>query len=367
MSNRFGTLFHVTTFGESHGVALGCVVDGCPPQINLTKESIQAFLNRRKPGQNQFTSPRAESDECEILSGVQGNVTLGTPIAILVKNCDKNAADYNDLNQIFRPSHADYTTFAKYGICTQSGGGRASARETIGRVAAAAVAKCLVNSIYPELDVLSWVDRMETIQAHVVENKVTLAEIEASPLRCPDMRAQQHMEERLLALKKEGDSAGGCIKCVVKNVPPGLGDPVFDKLEAQLAKAMLSLPASKSFEVGSGLSGTFLTGSQHNDEFSLNEKNEVMTNSNNSGGIQGGISNGMPIVFKVGFKPVSTIFKAQQTLDKNLSTVTFTPQSGRHDPCVLPRAVPLVDAMVWLVLADHILRQRSCRLYTPHE
>ena len=361
MGNTFGQLFHITTFGESHGVGLGCVVDGCPPGIKLTQEIIQEFLDRRKPGQSQFTTSRGESDACEILSGVENSITLGTPISILIRNQDKKTADYADVNTVFRPSHADYTTFAKYGITSSSGGGRSSARETVGRVAAAAIAKSFVQSIYPELEVIAFVQRVHDIQAKIDLNKVTTEEVEESILRCPDKIAEILMKEKIILVKEEGDSVGGVIRCVVRSVPVGLGEPVFDKLEAELAKAMLSLPASKSFEIGSGLEGTYLKGSEHNDEFYIDAEKNVRTKTNNSGGIQGGISNGMPLIFSVGFKPVSTIFKTQNTVTKELTETKFSPQAGRHDPCVLPRAVPLVEAMSWLIIADHILRQRTLK------
>ena len=359
MSSNLGTLFRVSTFGESHGVALGCIVDGCPAGIKLDKETIQNFLNRRRPGQNEFTTPRGELDTCEILSGTENSVTLGTPISIIVRNQDKKANDYQDINQVFRPGHADYTTFKKFGIMPSSGGGRASARETIGRVAAAAVAKSFVQSMLPYADVIGWVDRIYDIKANVNEELVTLKNVESSPIRCPDKLAEEKMKEKILAAKEAGDSLGGMVCCIAKNIPCGLGEPVFDKLEAELAKAMLSLPAVRCFEVGDGFASTFLKGSENNDPFQLDPTGNVVTESNKSGGIQGGISNGMPIMIRVGFKPVSTIYKEQNTVTKDLKATTFKTKSGRHDPCVLPRAVPLVEAMFWLVLADHLLRQIS--------
>lgn len=359
MASNLGTLFRISTFGESHGVGLGCIVDGCPSGVKLDQSIIQAFLNRRKPGQNEFTTPRGESDICEIMSGVENSVTLGTPIAILVKNQDKKANDYQDINQIFRPGHADYTTFKKYGYAPSSGGGRASARETIGRVAAAAVAKAYVQSILPDADVIGWVDRIYNIQAEVDGGEVSLKSVEASQIRCPDKKAEELMKQKIIEAREEGDSLGGLVRCVAKNIPSGLGEPVFDKLEAELAKAMLSLPAVRSFEVGDGWAATFLKGSENNDPFSMDNQGKVTAQSNKSGGIQGGISNGMPIVISVGFKPVSTIFKPQNTVTKDFKETTFTAKAGRHDPCVLPRAVPLVEAMFWLVIADHLLRQIS--------
>lgn len=359
MSSQFGTLFRVSTFGESHGVGVGCVIDGCPPGIPLDQLTIQTFLNRRRPGQNEFTTPRGELDICEILSGVENGVTLGTPIAILVRNQDKKSNDYKDINQMFRPGHADYTTFKKYGLIPNSGGGRASARETIGRVAAAAIAKACVQKCFPNIDIIGWVDRIYNIQAKVNAETISFQEIEASMIRCPDEQAESKMKEKILQAKAEGDSLGGVIRCVAKNIPAGLGEPVFDKLEADLAKAMLSLPAVRYFEVGDGIASTFALGSENNDPFIINNNGDVVTETNKSGGIQGGISNGMPIVISVGFKPVSTIFKEQKTITKDLKASTLKVKSGRHDPCVLPRAVPLVEAMFWLIIADHLLRQIS--------
>lgn len=357
MASQFGTLFKVTTFGESHGNALGCIVDGCPAGLILNINMIQDFLNRRKPGQNQFTTSRAEPDSVEILSGVEQSVTLGSPIALFVRNQNQNPKDYSEVNKVFRPGHADFTYFKKYGVNAISGGGRASARETIGRVAAASVAKMYVQSLLPEIEVLAWVDRIYDIQATVDVNCVQFTDIESSPIRCPDLLAAESMQQVILAAKREGDSLGGTIKCIAKNVPAGLGEPIFDKFEADLAKAMLSLPAVRSFEVGEGVAATFLKGSENNDAFRKNEVGKVITSTNRSGGIQGGITNGMPVVFKVGFKPVSTIFKQQDTISRDLTETSFKLAEGRHDPCVLPRAVPLVEAMFWLVLADHLLRQ----------
>lgn len=334
---------------------MGCVVDGCPSGIKLTQEIIQEFLDRRKPGQNQFTTSRGEGDKCEILSGVENSVTLGTPISILIRNQDKKVQDYQGMNGIFRPSHSDFTTLAKYGVTSNSGGGRASARETVGRVAAAAVAKSFVQQNYPSLEIIAFVERVQNIEASVDLNKVTNQQVEESLIRCPDKNSEIKMQELIRLAKEEGDSLGGLIRCVIRNAPVGLGEPVFDKLEAELGKAMLSLPASKSFEIGSGLAGTYLKGSVHNDEFCLDFENNVRTKTNNSGGIQGGISNGMPIIFSVGFKPVSTIFKTQNTLTKQFQETAFNLKAGRHDSCVLPRAVPIVEAMAWLVLADYIL------------
>lgn len=358
MSNTFGAYFRVTTFGESHGTALGCVVDGCPAQIPIFKEDIQQFLNRRKPGQNQFTTDRGEEDQCEILSGIENNLTLGTPICIIIRNKDKINSHYSDINTLFRPNHADYTTFAKYGITSSSGGGRSSARETIGRVAAGAIAKAFVKSKIPNAELLAWVHRVSTIKASVNENTVTDDQIEKSEIRCPDPTAEAAMKNKILAAKQEGDTVGGEIRCVVKNIPPGLGEPVFDKLEANLSQAMLSIPACKYFESGDGIGSTYLYGSENNDEFYKDEHGNIATRTNRSGGIQGGISNGMPITFGVGFKPVSTLFKEQNTITRDGQSVRFKPEKGRHDSCVLPRAVPIVEAMTWIVIADQLLHRR---------
>lgn len=359
MASQFGELFRVTTFGESHGEAVGCVIDGCPAGLALDLGRIQAFLARRKPGQNAFTTPRKEDDTAEFLSGLTPTgVTLGSPICISVRNANQRSQDYTDISRVFRPSHADYTTVVKYGLREAAGGGRSSARETIGRVAAAAVAQQFLESLCPGIEVVAYVARVADIAAKVDSSTVSLADVEASPVRCPESAACARMRERILEVKEAGDTIGGLVGCVIRNMPAGLGEPVFDKLEADLAKAMLSLPATKSFEVGSGLAGTFLKGSEHNDAFATDSQGNVTTLSNKSGGIQGGISNGMPVIFSVGFKPVSTLFLEQKTVtvEGHLPT-TFKPQAGRHDSCVLPRAVPMVEAMSWLVIADHALRQ----------
>jgi len=362
MASCFGTLFRVSTFGESHGPAVGCVVDGCPPGVSITTHDIQAFLNRRKPGQNLFTSPRTEPDICHILSGVENNRTLGTPLALVVHNTNHNPAEYQNVLGVFRPSHADFTYAQKYGVVATSGGGRASARETVGRVAAAAIAKACVHSFFPKIEVLAWVERIHNIAAQVDLLAVRFEDIERSPIRCPDTQAAILMQEKILQVKAQGDTLGGLVCCLARDVPPGLGEPVFDKLEADFAKAMLSLPAVRSFEVGEGLAATFLKGSENNDSFvqeqssHTRQKKRIRTSTNRSGGIQGGISNGMPIFFRVGFKPVSTLFQKQRTLTKDGHETHFEPTTGRHDSCVLPRAVPLVEAMCWLTLADHLLR-----------
>jgi chorismate synthase len=375
MASHWGVLFRVSTFGESHGVGVGCVVDGCPPGLVFNPADIQGFLARRRPGQSAYTTPRQEDDTLEILSGVapvfgpDGKptshvVTLGSPVALLVRNANQRSGDYADVARVFRPSHADFTTQAKYGVREAAGGGRSSARETIGRVAAAGLAKALLRSHHADIDVVAWVSSVAHVTSLVSADTVTLEEVEKSPIRCPDTNAEGLMRAEIDAAKAEGDTVGGVVACVARGVPMGLGEPVFDKLEADLAKAFLSLPASKSFEVGSGLEGTRLRGSAHNDAFAA-RGGRVVTATNRSGGIQGGISNGMPLFLRVGFKPVSTLFQTQKTVDVEGTPVDFAPTSGRHDACVLPRAVPMVEAMTWLVLADHWLRQVALRQRVP--
>jgi chorismate synthase len=357
MGSTFGHLFRATTFGESHGGGVGVVVDGCPPRLPLSVEEVQHDLDRRRPGQSKITTPRDEPDRAEILSGVFEGHTLGSPIAIMVRNTDARPAAYADFKDVYRPSHADYTYEAKYGIRNWQGGGRASARETIGRVAAGAIArKLLADSA--QIDVLAYVQRVHTIEATIDPSRVMLADIEANIVRCPDAAAAEIMIARIDEARRAGDSLGGVVECVCRNVPPGLGEPVFDKLEADLARGLMSLPASKGFEIGSGFAGTRLTGIQHNDPFTTDTTGRVRTASNRSGGVQGGISNGEDIVFRVAFKPTATISQAQQTVDRSGQAVTLEAH-GRHDPCVLPRAVPMVEAMACLVLADHLLRQRG--------
>ena len=363
MGSSFGDLFRISTFGESHGGGVGVIVEGCPPRLELDLEAIQQELDRRRPGQSHITTPRKEADKVEILSGLlDGSTTLGTPIAMLVRNKDQRPSDYSDMAIAFRPSHADGTYQAKYGIQARSGGGRASARETIGRVAAGAIAKQLLQKA-AGTEVLAWVKRIHTLEANVDPTQVSLQSIESNIVRCPDQGTATQMIERIEAIGREGDSCGGVIECVVRRPPLGLGMPVFDKLEADLAKAVMSLPATKGFEIGSGFDGTLLKGSEHNDAFIPTEAGRLRTSTNNSGGIQGGISNGEPIVIRVAFKPTATIRKEQQTVDSEGNATTLAGK-GRHDPCVLPRAVPMVEAMVALVLADHLLRQQGqCSLW----
>jgi chorismate synthase len=362
MGSSFGHLFRISTFGESHGGGVGVIVDGCPPRLSLDLEAIQADLDRRKPGQSKITTPRKEDDRVEVLSGLLDGVTLGTPIAMVVRNKDQRPQDYREMEVAFRPSHADATYQAKYGIQARSGGGRASARETIGRVAAGAIAKQLLARA-AGTEVIAWVRRIHDIEAAVDPATVTLEAVESTIVRCPDPAVAARMIERIEAIGQEGDSCGGVIECLVRRPPMGLGMPVFDKLEADLAKALMSLPATKGFEVGSGFGGTLLRGSEHNDAFLPSEDARLRTATNNSGGIQGGISNGEEIRLRVAFKPTATIRKEQQTIDASGAATTLAAK-GRHDPCVLPRAVPMVEAMVALVLADHLLRQQGqCSLW----
>ncbi|MFQ3587798.1 MAG: chorismate synthase [Fimbriimonadaceae bacterium] len=357
MSSSFGTIFRISTWGESHGGAVGVVVDGCPPRVPIVLEEIQAELDRRRPGQSAIVTQRKESDAVEILSGVVDGLSLGTPIALLVRNQDARSRDYDEMRTKYRPSHADYAYDQKYGIRAWAGGGRASARETIGRVAAGAIAKRVLRDQFG-VEILAWVEKVHHLVAEVDPSTVTLRDVESNPVRCPDPTAAAEMIAHIESIRKEGNSVGGCIRCVARGVPSGWGEPVFDKLEADLAKAVMSLPACKAFEVGSGFAGTDLTGLQHNDEFFVDDEKKVTTGSNHSGGIQGGISNGMPILIRCAFKPTATVLRPQNTITTELEPTTLTGR-GRHDPCVLPRAVPMVEAMVALVLVDHALRQRA--------
>jgi len=357
MSSQFGQLFRISTWGESHGGGVGVVIDGCPPRIAIDEATIQRDLDRRRPGQSEIVTPRKEEDRCRILSGVFEGQTLGTPISIVVMNQDARPEAYREMESAFRPSHADYTYQAKYGIRNWQGGGRASARETIGRVAAAAVAKKVLAQMAPHLEIIAYVKSIHRLNASVDTTTVTADQVEANIVRCPDETIVPQMIELIKSVRGEGDSVGGVIECVVRGVPPGWGEPVFDKLEADLAKAMMSIPASKGFEIGSGFEGTLLTGSEHNDPFVIRE-GRVQTTSNRSGGIQGGISNGETIFFRIAFKPTATILRPQQTVTVR-GEETELKARGRHDPCVLPRAVPMVEAMAALVLCDHGLRQRG--------
>ena len=357
MGNSFGQLFRVTTFGESHGGGVGVVIDGCPPKIDINAADIQRELDRRRPGQSKITTQRKEEDRCEILSGVFENETLGTPIAILVRNKDARPEDYVDLAKTFRPSHADFTYEAKYGIRNWQGGGRASARETIGRVAAGAIARKVLEKFYRKIDIVAYVAQVHNVVARIDMSKVKTKEVEANIVRCPDAATARKMIALIEKTRAAGDSLGGIIECVVRNAPAGIGEPVFDKLEADLAKAMLSLPATKGFEIGSGFAATRMKGSEHNDAFEM-RAGKVRTSTNFSGGVQGGISNGEEIYFRVAFKPTATIAREQKTVSSARKEMKLAAR-GRHDPCVLPRAVPMVEAMAALVLCDHALRQRA--------
>ena len=356
MANTFGHLFRITTWGESHGGAVGVVVDGCPPRLELTEADIQPDLDRRRPGQSRIVSPRKEPDKVEILSGTFDGKTLGTPICMLVRNEDARPEAYTEMATKFRPSHADYTYQAKFGIRNWQGGGRTSARETVGRVAAGAIAKKLLRQKYG-VEILSYVQQVQRITAEVDPNKVTAKGIESNAVRCPDAKAAKEMIRLIEEVRKAGDTVGGIVVGVARGVPPGWGEPVFDRLEAELAKAMLSLPASKGFDIGSGFGGILMTGTEHNDPFRA-RGGKVHTTRNLSGGIQGGISNGETIYFRVAFKPVATVMQEQDTVDIKYQNTTIKAR-GRHDPCVLPRAVPMVEAMTALVLVDHALRHKA--------
>ncbi|MBW4464519.1 MAG: chorismate synthase [Pegethrix bostrychoides GSE-TBD4-15B] len=361
MGNTFGHLFRVTTFGESHGGGVGVIIDGCPPRLEISAAEIQVELDRRRPGQSKITTPRREADSCEILSGLFEGQTLGTPISILVRNKDARSQDYDEIAQSYRPSHADATYDAKYGIRNFQGGGRSSARETIGRVAAGAIAKKILKQA-AGVEIIGYVKRIQTLEGVVDPTTVTLEQVERNIVRCPDADCAEQMIELIEQTGRAGDSIGGVVECVARQVPKGLGMPVFDKLEADLAKGVMSLPASKGFEIGSGFAGTLLTGSEHNDEFYIDEQGQTRTRTNRSGGIQGGISNGEDIILRVAFKPTATIRKSQRTVTSQGEETTLAAK-GRHDPCVLPRAVPMVEAMVALVLCDHLLRhQGQCGL-----
>jgi chorismate synthase len=363
--NTFGTLFRVTTFGESHGPAVGVIVDGCPPRLPVAAEDIQRELDRRRPGQSAITTQRREADAVEILSGVsEDGRTLGTPLAMMVRNEDTRGGDYEEMRTKFRPSHADFTYEKKFGIRAWKGGGRTSARETVGRVAAGVLARKAL-ALAGDIQIVAWVQRVQDLEATVDAATVSTAAVDANIVRCPDAAVAAEMIALIDGARKAGDSLGGVVEAVVRGVPVGWGEPVFDRLEADLAKAMLSLPASKGFEIGSGFAGARLLGSQHNDPFYIEKAagaekaaGRVRTRTNRSGGVQGGISNGEDIVLRVAFKPTATILREQETVDVEGNETTIKAR-GRHDPCVLPRAVPMVEAMIALVLADHFLRQRA--------
>ena len=367
MGNTFGQLFRVTTFGESHGGGIGVVIDGCPPRIGISEAEIQRDLDRRRPGQSKLTTQRKEEDRCELLSGVFEGRTLGTPIAILVRNKDARPEDYSEIARKFRPSHADYTYEAKYGIRNWQGGGRASARETIGRVAAGAIAKKTLSGLYGDFELVAYVTQINEVSAKIDRSTLTMNDVEKNVVRCPDAAAAKKMISLVEQIRDAGDSVGGVIECVARGIPSGLGEPVFDKLEADLAKAMLSIPAAKGFDIGSGFAATQMRGSQHNDAFET-RAGRIRTTTNNSGGVQGGISNGEDIYFRVAFKPPATIALEQKTVTTSKEQTELAAR-GRHDPCVLPRAVPIVEAMAALVLCDHALRQNavSCGIpESPH-
>jgi len=356
MASTFGHLFRITTWGESHGGGVGVVIDGCPPGRRFELDAIQAELDRRRPGQSRITTQRQEPDQVEVLSGVFEGQTLGTPIALLVRNKDARSADYDEIRTKYRPSHADFVYDAKYGIRNWMGGGRASARETIGRVAAGALAQQILKEDCGT-EIVAWVKQVGNMASTTNVDTVTRDLVDANIARCPDGETAERMIQLIDQVRKEGDSLGGVVEAVARNVPPGLGEPVFDKLEADLAKALLSLPACKGFEIGSGFGGVTMRGSEHNDPY-YPEEGRVRTRTNHSGGIQGGISNGEPILLRAAFKPTATILKEQETVDVDGNATTLKGR-GRHDPCVLPRAVPMVEAMMALVLVDHHLRQRA--------
>jgi chorismate synthase len=351
-----GTILKVTTFGESHGQGVGAVLDGCPPGLSLQPEDIQIQLDRRRPGQSTLTTSRDEADRVTILSGVENGITLGSPIALLVTNRDHRPGDYASLAQIPRPSHADYTYQVKYGLRASSGGGRSSARETIGRVTAGAVAQKFLYELHG-IEIVAWVSSVGAVNAQGVDQqRISRRDVDQTPIRCPVKTAADEMISAVQTAGRAGDSLGGIISCVCRHVPPGLGEPVFDKLEAVLAGAMLSIPATKGFEIGSGFFGSRMSGSQHNDVF-VKKGDHLGTRTNYSGGVQGGISNGESIVFRVAFKPPATIGQPQKTADFEGNETTLI-AGGRHDPCVVPRAVPIVESMAALVIGDMALRQQ---------
>lgn len=361
--NSLGKLFKITTCGESHGGAVGVIIDGCPPGLEITEMEIQQELDRRKPGQSSITTPRNERDLIHILSGVFEGVTTGTPILLLAYNADMRPEDYDELKKVYRPSHADYTYLMKYGRRDFRGSGRASARETLARVAAGAIAKKFLKK-YLGIEILSFVEQVGNIRTEMDYKQVSIIDIESNIIRCPDKNVANKMIELVESIKNDGDSIGGVIKGVIKNVPAGLGEPVFDKLSADLGKAMLSINAVKGFEIGSGFNGVEMRGSEHNDPFVM-ENGKLKIKTNHAGGTLGGISTGEDIYFRIAFKPVSTISKKQQTVNLQNDSVELE-ATGRHDPCVLPRAVPIVDAMSALVIMDHWLRQNAhCKMVTP--
>ncbi len=359
-SNSFGKIFVINTFGESHGKGVGLILDGCPAGVNIDIELIQKELNRRKPGQSHITTQRNENDNIEILSGIFNGKSIGTPIAMIIYNKDHRSYDYEHIKKSFRPSHADYTYDIKYGLRDYRGGGRSSARETIARVVGGTIARCFMQSI-SKIDIKAFVSRVGPISIDKNIDELNLTTIDNSIIRCPDIKTSKLMINFIENIKDKGDTIGGVITCIIKNCPLGIGDPVFDKLHADLGKAMLSINAVHGFEYGSGFAGTYMKGSEHNDLFELDNNNNIKTKTNNSGGIQGGISNGEDIFFNVAFKPIATIMKKQVSLDNDKKIINIIGK-GRHDPCVLPRAVPIVESMAYLVIADHFLYNRNVNI-----
>ena len=358
MPSTWGKIFKISTFGESHGESVGVVVEGIPGGLPIDLTEIQKDLTRRRPGQNLLTTPRKEDDEVRIVSGVFEGKSIGSPVCLLVDNKNAIGRDYEKFRHIYRPSHADYTYDAKYGFRTHVGGGRASVRETIGRVAAGAIARVILEK---ELGVstIAWVDSIGTVEANLTQNPPrTFAEVDSNDVRCPDLEVAKLMEEKIREVRKVGDSIGGTLRAIVRNCPPGLGDPVYDKLDGDLGRAILSIPACKGFEIGSGFEGTKYKGSEHNDEFYTDENGKIRTKTNRSGGMQGGISNGEDILIRAAFKPTATISIEQETVNDTPEN-TILKAGGRHDPCVLPRAVPIVEAAINLVLVDAYLYQRA--------
>jgi chorismate synthase len=356
MPNSFGKLFTISTWGESHGGGIGVVVDGCPPGLPLTETDIQHELDRRRPGQSDIVTPRKETDTVTIVSGVFEGRTTGTPIAMTVPNGDQRPGAYAEMKDKFRPSHADYTYQHKYGLRNHEGGGRSSARETIGRVAAGAIARKILH-LAGGIEIASFISRIHDIEMPPLQEFPNQESIEATAVRCPHLETAQRMIERIKQVRSKGDSVGGIIECRVRHLPIGLGEPVFDRLEADLAKAMLSLPATKGFEIGSGFGGSLLRGSEHNDAFSVTD-GRVHTKTNRAGGVLGGISSGEELFFRVAFKPTATILQRQETVNLAGQEAELIGR-GRHDPCVVPRAVPIIDAMTALVLVDHWMRHSA--------
>ena len=357
--STFGKAFQITTFGESHGLGVGVTIDGCPAGVNLDIERMQEQLHRRRPGQSSITTQRKEKDDVKVLTGVLNNVTTGAPITLWIGNLDQRSHDYDHIKSVYRPSHADYTYSEKYGIRDHRGGGRSSARETAARVAAGSVAQSMLSAF--GMTTTAYVSSVGKIVCDTPYSELDLSKVDDNIVRCPDSAVAKTMISQIETIRDKGNTVGGVITCVIENVPVGLGEPVFDRLEADLGKAMLSINAVKGFEVGSGFQGASMNGSEHNDPFILDENEQITTKSNYSGGVQGGISNGMPIYFRVAFKPTSTLMQSQQTVDSDRNATTMEGK-GRHDPCVVPRAVPIVESMASIVIADHLMRSRTSKL-----